>query len=167
MSQPIAVIDTSVIIWLTAAIKADNADALAKRNVVESTLKHLEDSGVQFRIPTPVIAELSRDGIGSKVARKLASSLATYTRLEPLTVLAADYAGQMREKALKAVPREKPRGAISYDALIAGIAHNLEATWLLTTDPDDMTRCLVVIASPVKVVNAIDGLPGVQLSLRR
>lgn len=162
MKVKIAVVDTGVLIILLAT-HASNA-MLARRRLIELTLERLAKQGARFVVPTPVVAELCAEGPGSKVVRRAAKSALSPLRVEGLDEDAADVAGAIarmrllaRQNATSSAPgsaSERMRGAVKYDALIAGIAHHIGATWLVTTDPDDMRAALQVVTSSVHVVTA-------------
>lgn len=104
-------------------------------------------------VPTPVIAELGRDGPGSIVYKEFARAIRNRLRTAPLTVSAADVAGTMRAMALRQRASGHERGAVLYDALIAAIAHDLKARWLITANPGDMLRCLKAVHSTVEIID--------------
>ena len=162
-----AIVDTSVIILLVAPRSdTETEDTKLKRARTELAMESLAKQGAKFVIPTPVIAELCKFGPGTAMYDKLASHLKRRVRTETLSVSAADVAGAMRKVALDQKPPDAIRGAVVYDALIAGIAHDMGARWLVTINPTDMQRCLRVVNSTVEVVDP-GGLPGVgqQLAL--
>ena len=154
-----AVVDTSVIILLVAPRSdAETEEIKTKRARAELVLEGLLKQGAKLVVPTPVIAELCRHGPGSAMHKKLVSQLKRRIRTETLSVEAADVAGAMRRVAIAQRAQGDERGAILYDALIAGIAHEMGARWLVTTNPSDMQRCLKVVNSPVEVIDAA-GIP--------
>src|ERR1700742_1388052 len=118
-----AVIDTDVIILL--ASRPPDVETRRRRECAEETLRSLK--GARFVIPAPVVAELSRDGPGSEVVRQKIVQHISRLKVEPLDLRAADFAGAMVRAALKSRPKNKPRGAVKYDALIAAIAHSIGA----------------------------------------
>lgn len=71
----------------------------------------------------------------------------------------------MRLDRLAAREPGEERGAVSYDALIAGIAHARGARWLLTANARDFAACLKVLSSNVEVVRTDDMPVKGQLSL--
>ena len=90
--------------------------------------------------------------------KKRVGQLKRRIRTETLNVEAADVAGAMRRVTIAQRAQGDKRGAILYDALIAGIAHEMGARWLVTTNPGDMQRCLKVVNSAVEVIDAA-GIP--------
>jgi predicted nucleic acid-binding protein len=98
------------------------------------------------------VAELYRAGKGSEVIRKKVVKHLKRTKLEPLTYSAADVAGEMSKKALDERGPNDVRGAVKYDALIAAIAHDIGARWLVTDNRKDMQRCLDAVNSPVELI---------------
>lgn len=163
MSRPIAVVDTSVLILLLDTT-SDPVTAERKAHC-ELTVERLEKLA-RFVVPAPVVAELCRAGSGSDLIRNVFRRLIARLRIEVLDEDAADVAGEIsRTRLQNRTGRE--RGAVKFDALIAGVAQRLGARWLVTADPDHMRRCFAVINSPVEVVVA-DQPPTVgQLSFLR
>lgn len=58
----------------------------------------------------------------------------------------------MSNKALAAHVKGEERGAVKYDALIAAVAHDMGARWLVTDNRKDMQRCLDAVKSPVELI---------------
>lgn len=48
----------------------------------------------------------------------------------------------------------RERGAVKFDALIAAIAHNIGAKYLVTSNVDDLSKCLRAINSTVQILMA-------------
>jgi hypothetical protein len=96
-------------------------------------------------------------------ARRTAASLR-----ESVTDPAAEVAGRIADVL---VPGKKglERGAVKYDALIAGLAHHIDARWLVTSNVRDLKTCLDAINSNVKVVNPVESFTrqGVLVQLMR
>lgn len=155
---PLAVVDTvALVLLLETKSGADTPARVQRREANALTFAKLRKLGTRFVIPTPVIAELCRDGSGLDLVREKVTKRLLTLRTEPLDARAADIAGQMRREVLKT--REgRERGAVNYDALIAAIAHRISARWLLTANPDDMRRCLSTVTSAVEVLDTT-GLP--------
>lgn len=89
-------------------------------------------------------------------------------RVEALDLAAAEVAGRIADVL---VPGKKglERGAVKYDALIAGLAHHIDARWLVTSNVRDLKTCLDAINSNVKVVNPVESFTrqGVLVQLMR
>lgn len=153
MNRPIAVVDSNVLIWLLDT--TSSADARRKRAYVELTMEHFNRLSVRWVVPAPVIAELYRDEPGLTRLRDIARRYLKAVRVEALDLRAADIAGQISDRRLRS-RRGRERGAVKYDALIAGTAHHIGARWLLTADVDDMRSHLGAIGSSVEVVNATE-----------
>jgi predicted nucleic acid-binding protein len=152
MGKPIAVIDTNVIILVLSSRTKETKDVRTRREMVEANLDTLVERRARFVIPSPVVAELCRDDKGIEIARRFAR-FAPRLRIEALDVEAAGVAGEMSRAALQARPPDRTRDAVKYDALIAGAAHALDASWLCTTNVRDMRRCLDAIDSKVEIVS--------------
>lgn len=151
MIRPIAVLDTNVFFDLLDTTGTPAAEQ--RRGFAELTIERLKNENVRFVVPSPVIAELAGEGPGSDVVREVARTLIGKLRIEVLDEDAADEAGAMSRVLLK--QREgRERGAIKYDALIAAIAHNIGAKYLVTSNVDDLSKCLRAINSTVQVIMA-------------
>lgn len=154
MKQPICVVDTSVII-LSAAPSGPKEPPQIKylRDLTQIAVDTTIKQGAKLVVPTPVIAELGRDQPGTLVYQAFVRAIRECVRTAPLTVSAADVAGTMRISALRQRSQGQERGAILYDALIAAIAHDIGARWLITANPRDMKRCLDAVQSSVKILD--------------
>ena len=166
MKQPLGVVDTSVVILLTAPPAPKEPKAIKNlRELTEAAVERVIKEGAKLVVPTPVIAELGREGPGSEVYRDFVMGIRGRTRTAPLTVSAADVAGTMRMAALRQRENGQERGAVVYDALIAAIAHDIGAKWLITANPRDMKKCLLAVNSPVALVDTTEVPAKGQLSL--
>lgn len=153
MAQPIAVVDTSVLVLLLSTPGPKESEHVRiRRERAEITLTSLRKQGAAFVVPTPVVAELSRHGKGSEVLRKKLVRQLKRSKVQALDCDAADIAGQMSEKVLIARAAGEERGAIKYDALIAAVAHDIGAKWLVTDNRKDMQRCLDAVESEVELI---------------
>lgn len=159
MKSEQAVVDTSVIILVTFVGRNEDDDDRKRRQRAERVLADLIRNRVKLVIPTPVIAELCRNGKGSRQIAALVQQLKRSVKTCALSGDAADIAGQMRKTALEKRALGSERGAISYDALIAATAHHIGAKWLITVNPRDYATCFAAVGSTVQVVNT-DALPG-------
>ena len=65
---------------------------------------------------------------------------------------AAEYAGQSLRKTLGTRHPDESRNAVKFDALIAGVAHRIGATHLLTDNARDFERHFHEMASGIEVV---------------
>jgi predicted nucleic acid-binding protein len=147
--RPIAVVDTSAVLRLLDTSKEE--PARTARAHAELAIEGLERQNARFVVPTPVIAELCQSGPGSEVLREVARTVLSKLRIEVLDEDAADIAGAICRLQLQARDGRE-RGAVKYDALIAGIAHQIGARWLLTSDGDHMRKCFAAINSSVQVL---------------
>jgi predicted nucleic acid-binding protein len=154
VKQPICVVDTNIVILTAVPPGPHEAESTRKlRDLTEIAVEQMMKAGAKLVIPTPVIAELGRDGPGSVVYKEFAQAIRSRIRTAPLTVSAADVAGTMRAAALRQRTSGHERGAVLYDALIAAIAHDLNARWLITANPGDMRRCLETVGSTVEIID--------------
>lgn len=157
MKQPICVVDTSVIILSAAPTGPTEPQHIRTlRELTEIAVETTIKQGAKLVVPTPVIAELGRDGPGSLVYKAFVAAIRGRIRTAPLTVSAADVAGAMRISALRQRANGQERGAVLYDALIAAIAHDIGARWLITANPRDMKRCLDTVQSSVRILDTTD-----------
>ena len=163
MTRPIAVVDTGPIVLLLENVPGD-AERIRRRMANEQNLLEFAKRA-RLVVPTPVIAELGRDGSGLAVVRDSFVRRLARVRTEPLTLEAADIASQMRQHMLSIRSRGEERGAVTYDALIAAIAHAIGARWLLTTNRSHMQTCLIAVQSTVAVVETTELPRGTQLPL--
>jgi len=162
MSRPIAILDTNVIILLLDTTNTRAANE--RRTLCELTIERLEKQGARYIVPAPVVAELCRTGRGSDTIRSVVRTMISTLRIEVLDEDAADIAGEIsRTRLQNRAGRE--RGAVKYDALIAGVAQRIGARWLVTADADDMRACLAVINSNIEVVVADQQAASGQLAL--
>ena len=106
-------------------------------------------------VPTPVIAELSRDGKPLEMLQALTKTLGRI-RVAPLDQEAAVVAAQMAKDVITKRAPGQHRGALKYDTLICAIAHAIGAHLLLTDDSRDMKAPLLAVNSAVEVVVATD-----------
>jgi predicted nucleic acid-binding protein len=166
VTRHIAVIDTNVIIYILDT--TDTPVSIDRRTRIGLTLEALRKEHARFVVPAPVVAELCRGLRGSEVVRELAKAVLRGARVEALDLAAADVAGRIADAF---VPGKKglERGAVKYDALIAGIAHSIDARWLVTSNVRDLKAYLDVIGSTVKVVNPVESFTrqGVLVQLMR
>ena len=154
MKQPICVVDTSIIILVVVPPGPNEAKSTTNlRDLTEVAVEQVVKQGAKLVVPTPVIAELGRDGPGSIVYKEFVRAIRGHIRTAPLTVNAADVAGTMRTAALRQRGTGHERGAVLYDALIAAIAHDLDAQWLITANPGDMRKCLDAVTSSVEIMD--------------
>jgi predicted nucleic acid-binding protein len=162
----IAVIDTNVIIDILDT--TDTPTSVDRRTRIGLTLEALGKERARFVVPSPVVAELYRGIKGSEMVRELAKAVLRGVRVEALDLAAADVAGSMADVL---VPGKKglERGAVKYDTLIAGLAHHIDARWLVTSNVRDLRSCLDAISSNVIVVNPIESFTrqGVLVPLMR
>jgi predicted nucleic acid-binding protein len=162
----IAAIDTNVILDILDT--TETPASVDRRTRIGLTLEALRKERARFVVPSPVVAELCRGLRGSEVVRELAKAVLRGVRVEALDLAAAEVAGRIADVL---VPGKKglERGAVKYDALIAGLAHHIDARWLVTSNVRDLKTCLDAINSNVKVVNPIESFTrqGVLVQLMR
>ncbi len=165
MSRLIAIVDTGPIVLLLETVDPPNEPDRPRRRAVNEQMLFDYGKRATLTVPTPVIAELGRDGSGLEVVREQMARRLARVRTEPLSARAADIAGEMRRHILSDRDPTRERGAITYDALIAAIAHVVDARWLLTTNGSHMRSCLEAVQSRVEVI-VTDSVPrGTQLPL--
>jgi len=154
MAQPLAVVDTCVIVLLLTKSSPNEAESVrTRRELAEVAINDLRKDGARFVVPTPVIAELCSTGSsGADVVRKRVTKHLRRVKTLPLDVASADVAGQMMKNALASRAPGEARGAVRYDALIAAIAHSNGARWLVTDNRKDMAKCLGAVNSTVELV---------------
>lgn len=150
MIRHIAVIDTNVIIDLLDT--TNTPTSVDRRTRIEVTLAELRKERARFVVPSPVVAELCRGIRGSEVVRELAGAVLRGVRVEPLDMAAADVAGRIADATVPG-KNKLERGAVKYDALIAGLADHIGARWLVTADVGNMKTCLNAIGSRVEIVD--------------
>jgi hypothetical protein len=102
----------------------------------------MKERGYTFWIPTPVLAELSTAGASLAELAKAISPKLNGLRTVEFGVAAAESCGQMVAARLAASKTggtryESTRAAMKFDAMIAAIAHTLQAKYLLTANPRD------------------------------
>ena len=163
--KPLAVLDTSVVILLLGDSTLDDAAMKQRRQRVDDALKFYADKDARFALPTPVVAELCRDGPGSVMHDKLARALARRVRTLPLDMPSADAAGAGRRLALKSRAPGQERGAMLYDALIFGVAEAHGARWLLSANARDYAKIIAEAKSKLELVNTDEFIVKGQLSL--
>jgi len=153
VNKPIAVIDTDVIIIL---LDTTGDPALQdRRTYIGLTFEHLERQNATYVVPSPVVAELCGKGPGSDVLREIMRVFLGRLRIQVLDEDGALVAGEIsRERLRNRAGRE--RGAVKFDSLIFGIAHQIGARWLVTGNGADHVKCRKAISSTVEVLVATD-----------
>jgi len=147
----IVVLDTSTIIALIGTKGADDVRRFTREHVV-AALKEKS----RFVVPTPVVAELHYGGaLGSEEVERLIKALGAGARIVGVNRAAANAAGQMRADAIARHRKEHAdvRGAVIYDALIAGVAVQQNAAAIFTANRRDFESQLRVIDSKIDVVD--------------
>lgn len=163
---PFAVLDTSVLILLcTDQIDQSEkeAEAQRRREATRDWIEYLAPR-VRFAVPTPAVAELSRPKTAAAFLEELARAVGRF-RVLPLTRAAAEVAAKMAAQRIAARPIGAERGAVKYDTLIAAIAHDVGAKYVVTDDRRDYGGPLRVVSSSVEVVVASTPRPGQQMNL--
>lgn len=163
---PFAVLDTSVLILLCTEQLDDSAkevEAQRRREAARDWVDHLAPR-VRFAVPTPAIAELSRPKTAAAFLEELSRAVGRF-RVLPLTRAAAEIAAKMAAERMAARPPNAERGAVKFDTLIAAIAHEVAAKYVVTDDRRDYGSPLRVVSSPVEIVVASQPRPGQQMNL--
>lgn len=154
MKAELAVIDTSVIIfWLWQPAPGDDPLKIKRKTLVVECLRDLDASGVQFVVPTPVISELYGGAPGEQHAATVMANFGGL-RTESFGLDAAKATGKILAPALKLRGQDQSKTVMKYDALIAGIAHALEAKYLVTANSRDFDKYLSSVSSNVEVIAA-------------
>jgi rRNA-processing protein FCF1 len=92
MPEDLAAIDTSVLLLMvTPEAAVANADQRVRVVRAQQRMVDLRKNGVRFFVPSPVIAELSRDGTGEDLAAKRSS-------------ISAEFASRVSVSGLRASP---------------------------------------------------------------
>ena len=168
MAHPFAVLDTSVIILLCTE-KVDDSpkelDAQRRREAAREWIDHITPR-VRFAVPTPAIAELSRPKKASVFLEELSRALGRF-RVLPLSRVAAVVAAKMAAErfARRASIGQGERGAVKFDTLIAAVAHDHGAQYIVTDDRRDYGTPLKAVGSAVQILVASTPRPGQQLKL--
>lgn len=168
MPHPFAVLDTSVIILLCTEQVDDSPkeiDAQRRREASRDWIATITPR-VRFAVPTPAIAELSRPKSARAFLEELSRSLGRF-RVLPLTRAAAEVAAKMAAErfAKRASIGQGERGAVKFDTLIAAVAHDHAAQYVVTDDRRDYATPLKAVSSPVEILIATTARPGQQLKL--
>jgi len=146
----IAVIDSNVIIDI---IDTTNTPASNDRRTrIRLTIEALQTERARFVVPAPVVAELCRGVRGSEVVRDLTRAVFRGARVQPLDTAAADVAGRIASITVPGTSQLE-RGAVKFDTLVAGIAHHIDAKWLVTSNVRHIRSALNAIGSPVEIVD--------------
>lgn len=164
MPEILAILDTDVAILMLDTRKKPDADTYNRRERAASAIDDVRGKGARCLITTATLVELSSWRGGPTEAalklRQFVSGLRTCT----LTIGAAETAGRILLDKLKPRPAGKSRHEIKFDALIAGIAHAVDARWLITGNAKDYKSLLDHINSPVQVID-IDAPPTMRRQL--
>jgi len=158
MPEILAILDTDVAILVLDSRKKPDA---ATHNRIERALAAIDDvreKCARRLITTPTLVELSSFRGGPKAATLKLRQFVSGLRTCSLTVGGAETAGRILLDKLRPRPPGKSRHEIKFDALIAGIAHAVEARWLITGNAKDYRPLLDHISSPVQVID-IDAPP--------
>lgn len=172
MNGKLVVVDTSVVILMVAPIKAGDEERRRRQLRAEATLGDMSRDGVSFVVPAPAITELAMfsSGAGDRAGEIIVEVLFARfggMRVEAFDLHAAETAGKMLRATFKQIQQQAdgpPRDSVKVDAMIAAIAHKLEAAHVVTTNPRDFRKHLDAVQSPVNVWIA-DELPMGQLRL--
>ncbi|MBL8604007.1 MAG: PIN domain-containing protein [Myxococcales bacterium] len=164
MSGKLVVVDTSVVILMVAPVPAGNEDRRRRQLRAETTLGDMRRDGVSFVVPAPVITELAifSDGVGDRAGEIIAEVIFARfggMRVEAFDLHAAETAGKMLRATFKQIRQQSdapPRDSVKVDAMIAALAHELDAAHILTANPRDFRKHLDAVKSPVNVLNTND-----------
>jgi len=159
MSQkPMAVVDASVVILVgLPPPKVEPKELPLRRERATECLRALGGDGIDFVVPAPTITELGRDGDGEELAKRFFARLGGM-QVKPFDLPAALVAAKMLKHAFASKAAHESRAAIKYDAMIAAIAHALNAKCLVTANARDFGKYLAEVASPVELI-AADEVP--------
>ena len=153
-SAPIAVLDTDVIVLLVGDEKSK-----ARTEIVRGRILAMKEKGYSFWVPVPVLAELSTAGASLAALTKALSLKLDGLRTVELGVAAVESLGQMVAARIAAAksggkPYEGTRAAMKFDAMIAAIAHTLQAKYLLTANTRDFTIFFKAVKSKTEIHRA-------------
>ena len=157
--NPLAVVDTSVVLLLITDEKTASERDADRIEFTRARMLALKNDGAEFVLPSPVITELhqtSKDQ-GLEIAAATFAALGKQVRIEPLDLRSAGMAGRLGQRALERrdfPPPPDGRRGVKYDCLIAGIAHHLEARYLVTADPRGFAKHLEDLGSSTELVLA-------------
>ena len=152
MLKDIGVVDSSVIILLgVPKTGKESADYDRRLQRASEQMQELWEEGIRFVIPAPVITELSRDGPGLHLLQRVLATMSGW-RIHAFDLECAKVAAQMLYPALQARPIGESRVAMKYDAMIAAVAHQLEAKYMLTDNPRDFATYLRLVSSNTELV---------------
>lgn len=152
MSRPIAVVDSDVIV---IALDTTGAAAVQQRQeYITLTLERLDQSNPIWVIPTIVVAELQVRRDARAAVNTVATTLVGQLRIQALEEAAAVVAGDVIQRTIATRPAGASRATVKFDALIFGMAHQMNARWLVTGNRGDYVRYKDALASPVEIVDA-------------
>ncbi|HCF56388.1 MAG TPA: hypothetical protein DFS52_00125 [Myxococcales bacterium] len=156
MLKDIGVVDSSVVILLGVPMTGkESADYDRRFQRASERMQELWEEGIRFVIPAPVITELSRDGPGLQLLQRVLARMSGW-RIHAFDQECAKVAAQMLYPALRARPLGESRLAMKYDAMIAAVAHQLEAKYMLTDNRGDFATYLKLVSSNTELVNVSD-----------
>lgn len=150
MTRPLAVVDTSALIYLLTE-KVDDSpeeqEAERRRLLVKERIDTMQKTH-RWGIPSAVVAELGRGGSAVSAVQRLSLAFGR------LRVLALDYqagciASTISTRALKARALGAERGAVKYDALICATAIRYDAQIIVTENPRDFASYLAQVNSQI------------------
>ena len=153
-SAPIAVLDTDVLVLLVGDEKSKT-----RTEIVRGRIQAMKEKGYSFWVPVPVLAELATAGASLAAIAKALSPKLNGLRTVELGVAAVEPLGQMVAARIAAAksggkPYEGSRAAMKFDAMIAAIAHTLQAKFLLTANTRDFTVFFKAVNSSTEIHRA-------------
>lgn len=153
MATSLVVLDTNIVIFLVSTGSRDQ-EADRKTKAVHFCIEEMQKQGCIFVVPAPVVAELGRDTVTPRERIRLLRRKIGAMRVLSLTKESAEVANEMAREMLSKRPEGQERGVIKYDVLIAAIAHQEKAKYIVTDNFRDYRKPLSVVNSPVEVVDA-------------
>jgi predicted nucleic acid-binding protein len=154
MAQPLAVVDTDLLVLLLTDTASLPVETRLRQERAELSVRDLDEQGARWVVPAPSVAELQGLAPDTPSFRRVLARLFRRVRVEAVTVEVAAVAGVMCREVLKRRGPGETRGAVQFDALVAATAHVLGARWLVTDNARDLRRHLRVVQSPVELLVA-------------
>ncbi len=166
MPESIAILYRDVAIMLFYSKRLPDPTIYDRKERAILAIRDQSSKGAKCLITTPTIVELASWRGGPEQALAKLRPFLSGLRVCGLTIGSAQRAGEILIDKLKPRPAGKSRHEIKFDALIAGIAHDVGAQWLITGNAKDYRPLLTQIGSFVQLID-IDSAPTTrrQLSL--
>lgn len=148
----VAVLDTNVVVLLVSE-PDPNPQIAQKQQAARFCIEELTKEGCVFVLPAPVIAELGRGSSTPRDAIRAVRKHIGKMRIFSLTKDSAEIANDMVRPLLSSRAPGDARGAVKFDTLIAAIAHEMKAKYLVTDNVRDYRKPLAVVNSTVEVID--------------